>query len=98
MQEYVQKSSRTTLPRSAAGVSAGELIQAVAPDSPSNPAPEAGAAAPALIIALPPAIWFLPAIMALPPAIMALPPAIWFLPAIIWFPDAIIIESFAAAG
>src|ERR1700728_2867664 len=32
MQEYVQKSTRTTLPRSEAGVSGGELIQALAPE------------------------------------------------------------------
>jgi hypothetical protein len=32
IQEYVQKSTRTTFPRRDAGVSAGELIHSVAPD------------------------------------------------------------------
>src|ERR1700679_2490132 len=32
IQEYVQKSTRTTFPRRDAGVSAGELIHAVAPE------------------------------------------------------------------
>src|ERR1700722_19185204 len=82
MQEYVQKSISTTLPCSAAGVSAGELNHVFAPTRPSNPVAEPGAAGAAelIIIALLPVIWFLPDIIALLPAI------IWLFAAIIWFP------------